>query len=96
MFKSPDTQYAYCVFDKDNVLKIENMPTERDALIAGTLAPDDKKYAIIAWMELQTANRLIWIIQDNISSNEEEDMNLMMAIYEKLFSFGDDWAGDHS
>ena len=95
MFKSPDTQYAYCVFEGDSIIEIQKMSTEQDALMAGMIVATEQKYAIIAWMELETSNRLIWIIKDNVSSTEEGDMNLMMTIYEKLFSFDDDWLGEH-
>ena len=95
MFTPPHTDYVVCLFEENKIVQIQDCKSESEALLVAALLPPDDKYAVVAWMELGDSSKLIWILKDNISKTEEGDMDLMMGIYEKLFSFDDDWSGEN-
>ena len=95
MFPPPITYYVVCQFKGKKVTTVHECGTEAEAFLTATLLSPNEKYAVVAWIELEDSSKLVWILKDNISDTKEEDMDLMMVIYEKLFSFNDDWAEEN-
>ena len=96
MFTPPDTHYVVCQFEGKEIASVHECESETEAFLTAALLSSPEKYAVVAWMELRDSSKLVWILKDNISNTKEEDMDLMMIIYEKLFSFDDDWAEENA
>jgi len=95
MFPSPITYYVVCQFEGKKVTTVHECKSENEALLTASLLSPTENYAVVAWRELEDSSKLVWILKDNISKTKEEDMDLMVVIYEKLFSFNDDWAEEN-
>ena len=96
MFTPPNTHYVVCHFEGNKIIAVHKCESEAEAFLTAALLSPTEKYAVVAWMELGDSSKLVWILKDNISKTKEDDMDLMMVIYEKLFSFDDEWAEENT
>jgi len=85
-----ESHYVLCIFEDKNIITTQNYLSQSDLWQAIDLN-SGHDYAGVEWIEFSEDCKIIWILKDNVSSTEDEDVDLIMHIYSYLFEADDEW-----
>ena len=89
-----EIKYGLCFFQDDLLLSYVEVLSEKEAYIIINDNPNHR-FALFAWMEASKTSKMVWLI-DNTVSSERDDTQLLSRIYQEVFSFSKSWKIDNA
>lgn len=90
MYVQFESHYVLCILEDNKIVATQNFISQSE-LWEAIEENQDNDYVGLEWMEISEDTKMIWILEDNISYSDEEDLDLLMIIYAHLFDMDETW-----